>query len=272
MILEQYDNTKSAVFDPNDVIERIGGFPKIGVSCFSKRLIDSFVSSYEHEIIAYLSGANGKTPVYKINYNGADIALYMSRVGAPACVCDYEEILAMGLEKLVMFGTCGVLDKRIDDLGIIIPTAAVRDEGTSYHYMPTSDEIAVNDKYKSIFTAILQEHGYTYTEGKVWTTDAVYRETHGKMASRKNMGCVCVDMECAAMSAAAKFREKDFFQFFYAADNLDGEWDMRSLQCDNRLSEKERIFLLALELAAKIADNADIPIAKTPAHRARIQH
>ena len=258
MILKQYDNEKSAVFNPPDVVNRIDKFPKIGVSCFSKQLIDSFIASYKHETIAYLCGANGKTPVYIINYKGTNIALYMSRVGAPACVCDYEEILAMGLEKLVLFGTCGVLDKRIDDLGIIIPTAAVRDEGTSYHYMRPSDEIAVNEKYKSNFTAILQEHGYTYTEGKVWTTDAVYRETRGKMENRKNMGCICVDMECAAMSAAAKFRKKDFFQFFYAADNLDGEWDMRSLQCDNRLSEKERIILLALELAAKIEDEKEI--------------
>lgn len=258
MILEQYDKEKSAVFNPADVIQRIDKFPKIGVSCFSKRLIDSFVSSFEHEIIANLCGANGKNPVYKINYKGTDIALYMSRVGAPACVCDYEETLAMGLEKLILFGTCGVLDKRIDDLGIIIPTAAVRDEGTSYHYMPTSDEIAVNEKYKSDFTEILQEHGCTYTEGKVWTTDAVYRETRSKIENRKKMGCVCVDMECAAMSAAAKFREKDLFQFFYAADNLDGEWDMRSLQCDNRLSEKERIILLALELAARIEDERKI--------------
>ena len=55
------------------------------------------------------------------------------------------------------------------------------------------------------------------------------------------------------MSAVARFRKKDLFQFFYAADNLDGvKWDKRSLGNDDRLSEKEMIIYLALELAIKM--------------------
>lgn len=71
----------------------------------------------------------------------------MSRVGAPVCTVGYEEVLAMGLEKLIMFGSCGVLSREIGDLAIIIPTSAMRDEGTSYHYLEVSDEIEVNTKY-----------------------------------------------------------------------------------------------------------------------------
>ena len=56
------------------------------------------------------------------------------------------------------------------------------------------------------------------------------------------------------MSAVAKFRNKDFFEFFYAADNLDSDkWDKRSLGNDARLSDKEKTIYLALELATKIS-------------------
>ena len=85
------------------------------------------------------------------------------------------------------------------------------------------------------------------------TTDAPYRETRDKVLKRKEQGCICVDMECSAMSAVARFRKKDLFQFFYAADNLDGvKWDKRSLGNDDRLSENEMIIYLALELAIKM--------------------
>jgi hypothetical protein len=60
-------------------------------------------------------------------------------------------------------------------------------------------------------------------------------------------------MECASMAAVAQFRGKDYFQFFYAADNLDSaKWDIRSLGSDIKLSEKEQIVFLALELALKM--------------------
>ena len=76
-----------------------------------------------------------------------------------------------------------------------------------------------------------------------------------KVKRRRQQGCICVDMECSANAAVAKFREKDLIQFFYAADNLDAEeWDVRSLSNNSKLEEKDRIAAIALELAVRIAD------------------
>ena len=250
MVLEEYDETIESTFDPYEVENVIDGFPKVGITCFSQKLADSFLEKQDYEKIAELSNGNGHVPVYKIKYEGKEIAFFVSRVGAPACTVMYEEVMAMGLDKLVMCGTCGVLDRNIEDLAIIIPNSAVRDEGTSYHYMKSSREVKVNEKYVDDFKKILDEHNYSYIEGKVWTTDAPYRETRGKVSKRKEEGCICVDMECSAMFSVAKFRNKDLFQFFYAADNLDNaKWDKRSLGNEDRLSEKERVILLALKLA-----------------------
>ena len=217
-------------------------------------MINIIFNNFDYEIISYLSSANGKVPIYKINYKGLEIAFFMSLVGSAACVVQYEEITALGLEKLIVFGTCGVLDKNIGDMAIIIPSSAIRDEGTSYHYMKSSDEVSVNEKYKEEFIEVLNEFECGYVEGKVWTTDAPYRETRAKVAKRKEQGCVCVDMECSALAAVSKFREKDLFQFFYAADNLDNvKWDKRSLSNEDRLQDKEKIVYLALELAKRIS-------------------
>lgn len=253
MILEEFDEALNSTFDPYEVENAIEGFPKVGVSCFSKKLFDQLVNRFEGIEIALSSNGNGKLPIYKIIYEGHEMALFMSRVGASACVVQYEELFAMGLEKLVVFGTCGVLDKKIDDLAIIIPNSAIRDEGTSYHYMKATKEIDVNPKYQEEFKRLLYDHEYSYVVGKVWTTDAPYRETRKKVENRKKQGCICVDMECSAISALAKFRNKEVFQFFYAADNLDSaKWDKRSLGNAEKLSDKEKIGLLAIKFASSI--------------------
>ena len=253
MILDDFDETINSTFDPYEVENAIDGFPKVGVTCFSKKLFDQLVQRFNCVEIAKNSNGNGKLPVYKFEYKGHSLALFMSRVGAPACIVQYEELFAMGLEKVVVFGTCGVLDSKIDDLAIIIPNAAIRDEGTSYHYMKASDEVKTNPKYVAEFIKLLDEHKYSYTIGKTWTTDAPYRETRSKVLKRKEQGCVCVDMECSAIFALAEFRNKEVFQFFYAADNLDSaKWDQRSLGNEELLSDKEKIGLLAIEFATVI--------------------
>ena len=253
MLLEEFDETKNATFDPEEVVNVIPGFPKVGVSCFSVKLFDQLISKFNAEKIAEVKNGNGKFDIYKINYDGKELALFMSIVGAPSCTAEYEELFVMGLEKVVVFGTCGVLDREIDDLAIIIPNSAVRDEGTSYHYAKPSYEIEVNPKYQKQFIELIKEHNYSYIIGKTWTTDAFYRETRKKVIDRKQRGCICVDMECSALAALAKFRNKDIFQFFYAADNLDcAKWDKRSLGNEALLSDKEKIGLLAIKFAASL--------------------
>lgn len=114
-------------------------------------------------------------------------------------------------------------------------------------------EVKVNHMYKDEFIEVLKEHNYSYTLGKAWTTDAPYRETKDKIKKRKEEGCICVDMECSAINVLAKYRNKEIFQFFYAADNLDAaKWESRSLSNDDFLSSKEKNGLLAIEFASRL--------------------
>ena len=254
MLLNEFDPTETAIFNPSMVFEPIPGMPRVAVSCFSFVTFDRMLALFPDAIqIAELKCACQRFPVYKVRYMDVELALYMSAVGAPPCVGSQEEIYALGAECLVLFGTCGVLDREIADCAVILPTSALRDEGTSYHYAPPSDEIEVNVRYGQLFLEMMEELHLPCVTGKTWTTDSMYRETREKTARRKAAGCVCVDMECASVAAVAQFRKKEVLQFFYAADNLDSaEWDERSLSNFANLEEKDRIALIALEAARRI--------------------
>ena len=253
MLLEEFDYDPSAVIEPGFIHQPVEGFPETVVSIFSHTLFDKIVGFLGGKVIAETKDVDGLWPVYEVNYKGHPFALYKARLGAPACVGSFEDIIPLGAKRIILLGNCGVLDKSIEDCGIIIPTRAIRDEGTSYHYAPASDYIDVNKKYIPEFIEILEELGYPYVMGTTWTTDAFYRETREKVAKRKEMGAICVEMECAAMQAMCNFRGVEFFQFLYAGDNLDhSTWDPRSLSGTSRLEDKEKIALLAFELAVRI--------------------
>ena len=250
MIIDSFDPIPTAILDPAALVERVPECPAVAVSCFSAALFEALLAQYPHEEIGAVETACQRFPIYRLLVNGQPISAYLSAVGAPVCAAQYEEICAMGVQTLILFGTCGVLDRSIEDCAVIVPTAAVRDEGVSYHYLPASEEVAVNPRYRAAFEGILKAHGVTYHEGKVWTTDAIYRETARQMERRRAEGCICVDMEAASMAAVAKFRGREVFQFFYAADNLDAEqWEERSLSNQAKLDVKQKLWTLALELA-----------------------
>lgn len=253
MLLTQFDKETNAVINPWNILSRIENFPETIVSVFSHQLFHTILEFLDGREFASVKCANGENPIYVVDYNGKRIGFHMAIVGAPNCVGDFEDVIALGARRIILLGNCGVLDKTIEDCGIIIPTRAIRDEGTSYHYAPASDYIAVNRKYREEFKAVLNQFGYPYVEGTTWTTDAFYRETRARVENRKQMGAVCVEMECAAMQAMCQFRGVEFFQYFYAGDNLDhSSWDPRSLSGTSRLDDKQKIALLAFELASRI--------------------
>ena len=254
MLLEEFDENKIAVINPDMIFQKIPDFPETVVSVFSHQLFDAIVRFLGGTVIAESHDVDGVWPVYEVNYKGKRFAFFKGRLGGPACVGAFEDVMAFGGKRIILLGNCGVLDKNIKDCGIIIPTKAIRDEGTSYHYAPAGDTIEVNTKYTEEFKKVLEEFGYPYVEGVTWTTDAFYRETPQKIESRKKIGAICVEMECASMQAFCNFRGIEFFQFLYAGDNLDhSSWDPRSLSGHERLDDKQKIALLAFELAYKIS-------------------
>ena len=122
---------------------------------------------------------------------------------------------------------------------------------------PDSEELIKVSQQRSFhevedFPEIVEELHLPCVSGRVWTTDAFYRETRSNMEKRKADGCIAVDMECASVMAAGQFRGVPVYQFFYADDCLDGEkWDPRTLRA-RPASSHEKYLRIALEIAARL--------------------
>lgn len=248
-IIDAFDNDSPEILKPNCIASSVENFPKTVIITFSSKIIDILKTKFKIEEIGYMN-AGITIPIYKFRYKESDLGIYMTVVGGPATVGLMEEIIVKGAEKILVFGSCGVLDNGLTAGHFIIPTSAYRDEGTSYHYMPKSDyvEIATAQRLGKIFDDIK----VPYIFGKTWTTDAFYRETKNNMESRKKDGCITVEMECASVMAASQFRNIPVYQFLYAEDSLDGEaWDARTMG-NVPLSHKEKYLKVALEAAIRL--------------------
>ncbi len=245
-----FDNDKNAVINPSDMSAKLEGMPETVVIFFDSKIMDYFLKNYKYEELKKGTEIT-KHPIYKVNKNGREIGVFLTGIGAPLCIVLCEDLVAMGAKNILAFGSCGVLID-LKEASIILPNRAVRDEGTSYHYAPASEEIDLDEKYINRLVELCKESNIDYTIGKTWTTDALYRETRGRVKERVEEGCICVDMECSALTAFAKFREINFAQFFYAADSLAKEdWDVRILQTSEMKGE-EIALALAIDWATKL--------------------
>ena len=160
-------------------------------------------------------------------------------------------MIARGCRKFIACGGCGVLDQQIAVGHLIVPTAAVRDEGTSYHYLPASREVNASPEGVSAIERVLQKRQVEYLLSKTWTTDAIYRETPARAAQRRSEGCLTVEMEAAAFFAVAQFRKVTFAQILYGGDAvIPGAWDGRGW--DTHSSLRQRLFWLAAEACLEL--------------------
>ncbi len=224
----EFDPSKSAVINPDMVVQRHPEMPECAVLCFFAEAIEKLLARYPHRVLNVLKAESLVMPVYEIDCDGRKIALVQAGVGAPLAAGQVDELIAMGAKKFMICGSCGVLQKDIAAGHLIVPVSAVRDEGTSYHYAPPSREMSAEPHAVSVIEATLTENHLPFITAKTWTTDAFYRETPEKVARRVAEGCVTVEMEASTYMAVAQLRGVMLGQILYAGDNLGGEeWDRR---------------------------------------------
>ncbi len=161
-------------------------------------------------------------PIWVGQHRGVEVALAEIPVGAPAAVIVFEYLLSYGVRTAVATGSCGGLI-HFEEGEFVLPARALRDEGTSYHYLPAARWVETDDEVRAACANAVEAAGLTHAECATWTTDAFLRETPAVIAARRDEGCVVVDMECAALAAAARFRGARFAQILYTADTLAGD-------------------------------------------------
>ncbi|MCP4646093.1 MAG: nucleoside phosphorylase [bacterium] len=242
----EFDDAPEAVIEPGIQIEPIADMPEHGVPCFFDDVIRVL---YERGLLRQISTRRsemGEVPVYVFDVNDRPVALFLACVGAPLAAAMLEEVIALGCRKFVACGGAGVLDSAIAMGHVLVPATAVRDEGTSYHYLPPSREIEAHPEAIAAIERTLSKYQIEFLRTKTWTTDGVYRETKQRIARRRDEGCLAVEMEAAALFAVAQFRGVPLGHILYGGDDVSGdEWDHRGWQDHETL--RERLVWLAAE-------------------------
>ena len=237
-----------AIINPEHLERKIENFPEVAVATFDDKIIDLVKERPDTEIISNMHRTHTRQ-IYRIEHKSKIIAVWQTLCGGAASAALLELMIAKGAKKFVFFGSCGTLDKNVSSGNFIIPTAAYRDEGTSYHYLKSGDYVDVKTADK--LSLIMQELKLPHKKAKTWTTDAIFRETKNNMRQRKNEGCLTVEMECASIMAVGQFRGVEVYQFFYTEDNLDSTiWERR-----NRIvtmDTREKYLNIALDIAAMV--------------------
>jgi uridine phosphorylase len=215
-ILER-DTNPMAVIMPNR--HGLYKLPKKCVFAFLGDTTDEYAKSHGCEEIAEFESITKKYPIYITNYKGEDICFCQAPCGASAATQILDFLISYGVQHIVSCGSCGVLTN-IDENEILIPTEALRDEGTSYHYIEPSRSIRISPIAIEAIKKAAKTLNVKYEECKSWTTDGFFRETKEMVAYRVEEGCSVVEMECSALASCSEFRGVIFGQILFAADTL----------------------------------------------------
>jgi nucleoside phosphorylase len=141
-----------------------------------------------------------------------------SPMGAPMAVMLLEQLIALGAQRFVYLGFCGALAPSYHIGDGFIPSHAIREEGTSYHYLP-ADVIPQSSTWlNASLHAAARAQGLSVGVGPIWTTDAPYRETPQKIRQFQDAGVHTVDMEMAALFAVAQYRGCDLTALLVVSD------------------------------------------------------
>jgi uridine phosphorylase len=247
----EFDHAAEAIIEPSRAIRPIDGIAERCVLCFFQEVFARLKERGETRPIGKLRSEIGDHPVYEVAIDGRRLTLLHPGVGAPMAAALLEEAIALGCRKFVACGGAGVLDRSIALGHLVVPISAIRDEGTSYHYLPPGREVEPSPEGTAAIESVLKRRGCAYLSGKTWTTDAIYRETAGKVRRRREEGCLTVEMEAAALFAVARFRGVVLAQMLYGGDDVSGdEWDSR--HWDKSTSVRERVFRLAAEACLEL--------------------
>lgn len=248
MITESYSEERESLFSPGAFLGERKHICDTAIATFSGEIFQAVIDKYPHREVADIGTANGHRTIYAIDINGMEIVFYLSSIGAALAGTDIIEMQwQTGVKSLIIFGSCGGLDSEATDGKYIIPTQAYRDEGMSYHYAPPSDyiEIKNHDRLGGIFEKL----GLPFVKGRVWTTDAPYRETKTAVEKRKSEGCIAVEMELAGVQAVCDFHEIELYSFLMTGDVLDGEeYELEGLSKANHCLDNFRIAVKIAEM------------------------
>lgn len=226
-ITEEKAYDQPSVFRPENLMREARRQKGLGAADLPKVCVldpDGDVVTFLHE--RKRSRLNGTwacyhTKLYDFELAGIRVGIIGQAVGASFAVLLAEQLFASGCRLLVSMTSAGQLRSLGEEPPyFVLLEKALRDEGTSYHYLPPGE-------FASAPAALLRRLGdlgvdkrVTIRRGASWTTDAPYRETPVAVARRRDQGLHVVEMEAAALYAFAEFKAADVVCFAHVTNQM----------------------------------------------------
>jgi uridine phosphorylase len=160
------------------------------------------------------------TELYRSVQDDIELGLVGCAVGGPFAVLIAEELFASGCRFLISMTSAGQLAPLRPPPYFILIDRALRDEGTSYHYMAPSAFSAIDDSLLAMMRGAFDDLRAPVLQGATWTTDAPFRETAEAIAAMQTKGLLAVEMEAAALYAFARVREQSVLCFAHVTNQM----------------------------------------------------
>lgn len=176
------------------------------------------------------------TEMWRFEWEGVEIGVVGCAVGAPFAVLLAEQMFVSGCRFLISFTSSGQITPVGEPPYFILIDRALRDEGTSYHYLPPSRFAEADPDVLARLTSLVDCAPVAVRQGATWTTDAPYRETEDAIAAHRAAGILAVEMEAAALYAFSRARGCPVACFAHVTNTMaQSEFDFEKGEADGVL-------------------------------------
>ena len=213
-ILSGKDFAASSVFEPTNLLRearRQKAIPEASIPEICVLDPDGdILRTLRREQRATLSSAWAcyHTDLYEFDDAQERIGIIGCAVGASFAVLLAEQLFVSGCRFLISITSAGQIAAQGSPPYFVVIDRALRDEGTSYHYLPAAEFAEAEPTLVDAAMTALRARGLRIYRGAAWTTDAPFRETAGAIERSRAQGILAVEMEAAALYAFAQARQK----------------------------------------------------------------
>ncbi len=233
-ILRQKAYEQSSVFIPDNLLRESrrqnaippGKVPAICVLDPDGDIVENLLARSQARTNEYWACYH--TRMYDFECEGMALGIVGYAVGAPFAVLVAEELFASGCQLLINITSSGQIVSKEEPPFFVLVEKALRDEGTSYHYVAPSDFSEIDDELLSLLEGAFSDLPEPVYQGATWTTDAPFRETEQAIEQAKHLDILAVEMEAAALYAFSRARSKPVICFAHVTNqmgNVEGDFE-----------------------------------------------
>jgi uridine phosphorylase len=239
LIVTHKDYLSPSVFTPENLLREArrqksipeGTVPKICILDPDGDIGQNLVSSRLAERNRYWACYH--TSMYDFTYEGIEFGIVGNAVGASFAVLVAEEMFACGCELLISMTSAGQIVSKGSPPYFVLIEKALRDEGTSYHYLPPAQFSTIDQKLLAGLQGVFEKSQPPVFKGATWTTDAPFRETETAISYSRSEGILGVEMEAAALYAFAAAKQRPVIYFAHITNqmgNVDNDFEKGEAQ------------------------------------------